>query len=174
LARRAAQRQSVVELVAGWARPALAAAAGIAVVSATLLATYDRSDAGTVTIRGDIERRQWESACPGNVYVACARLAREDPTLWLASVGPRQFQLWDGRTGVPPCEFEVAARGDPVRWTRLLGGEERWIYGPLTDFGPTRMPAWGVRLGDAYRLYYRAVTLSDSIPTVSFDPPGRP
>ena len=48
LARRAAQRQSVVELVAGWARPALLAAAAIAGVSLTLLATFDRSSAGVV------------------------------------------------------------------------------------------------------------------------------
>ena len=46
LARRAAaQRQSIVELVAGWARPALLAAAGVAGVSITLLATYGRSNA---------------------------------------------------------------------------------------------------------------------------------
>ena len=46
LARRAAaRRQSVVELVAGWARPALAAAASIAIVSATLLAVLEPSHA---------------------------------------------------------------------------------------------------------------------------------
>jgi hypothetical protein len=50
LARRAAaQRQSVVELVAGWARPALLAAATVAGVSLTLLATYEPSDAEVVT-----------------------------------------------------------------------------------------------------------------------------
>ena len=45
LARRAAARDSVVELVAGWARPALAAAASIAIVSATLLAVLEPSHA---------------------------------------------------------------------------------------------------------------------------------
>jgi anti-sigma-K factor RskA len=50
LARRAAaQRQSVVELMAGWARPALLAAASVAGISLTLLATFDRSNAETVT-----------------------------------------------------------------------------------------------------------------------------
>jgi hypothetical protein len=49
LARRAAaQRQSAVELVAAWARPALIAAAAIAGISLTLLATFDRSSAGVV------------------------------------------------------------------------------------------------------------------------------
>jgi hypothetical protein len=49
LARRAAaQRQSLVELVAGWARPALLAAATVAGVSITLLATYGRSSAEPV------------------------------------------------------------------------------------------------------------------------------
>lgn len=50
LARRAAaQRQSIVELVGGWARPALLAAAGVAGVSITLLATYGHSSAEPVT-----------------------------------------------------------------------------------------------------------------------------
>jgi hypothetical protein len=49
LARRAAaQRQPIVELLAGWARPALLAAAGVAGVSITLLATYGRSHAEPV------------------------------------------------------------------------------------------------------------------------------
>ena len=49
LARRAAaQRQSIVELVAGWARPALLAAATVAGISLTLLATYNRSNAEPV------------------------------------------------------------------------------------------------------------------------------
>jgi len=49
LARRAAaRRQSVFELVADWARPALLAAATVAGVSLTLLATFDRSNAGMV------------------------------------------------------------------------------------------------------------------------------
>ena len=50
LARRAANtRQSVVELVASWARPALAAAATIAVASATLLAVFSPSNAEVAT-----------------------------------------------------------------------------------------------------------------------------
>ncbi len=50
LARRAAvQRQSVFELVADWARPALLAAATVAGVSITLLTMYGRSNAVTVT-----------------------------------------------------------------------------------------------------------------------------
>ena len=46
--RRSAQRQSVVELMAGWARPALLTAATIAGISLTLLATFDRSNAGVL------------------------------------------------------------------------------------------------------------------------------
>ena len=46
--RRSAQRQSIVELVAGWARPALLAAATVAGISLTLLFTFDRSNAGIV------------------------------------------------------------------------------------------------------------------------------
>ena len=43
LARRAAaRRQSIVELVGGWARPALVAAASIAIVSVATLAKVDR------------------------------------------------------------------------------------------------------------------------------------
>lgn len=50
LARRAAaQRQSIAELLAGWARPALLAAASVAGVSIALLAAYGRSGAEPVT-----------------------------------------------------------------------------------------------------------------------------
>jgi hypothetical protein len=49
LARRAAQRQSVVELMAGWARPALLAAASIAAVSLALLAAVEHSSAEPAT-----------------------------------------------------------------------------------------------------------------------------
>jgi hypothetical protein len=133
-----------------------------------------RLDAGVVTHLHDVERRQWVSAWPRNVYVVYARLAREDSTLWLASAGARRFALWDWASGVRLCEFEVSASGEPVRWTSPFGGApEAWIYGPLVDFGPIRMPAWGVRLEDAYRFFYRAVTLSDSVPRVSLDPPRR-
>ena len=50
LARRAAaQRQTVLDMVAAWAKPALAAAASIAVVSVTLLSTLDGSPAEAAT-----------------------------------------------------------------------------------------------------------------------------
>jgi hypothetical protein len=50
LARRAAaQRVTVVELVAGWAKPALLAAASIAGVSLALLTMFDRSHAEAAT-----------------------------------------------------------------------------------------------------------------------------
>ena len=50
LARRAAaQRVTVVELVAGWAKPALLAAASIAGVSLALLTMFDRSRAEAAT-----------------------------------------------------------------------------------------------------------------------------
>ena len=44
LARRAASRVTPFDVVAAWSRPALAAAAVIAVVSVTLLATFERRD----------------------------------------------------------------------------------------------------------------------------------
>ncbi|HET9439632.1 MAG TPA: hypothetical protein VFO52_05655 [Longimicrobiales bacterium] len=50
LARRAAQqRVTVAEFMAGWARPALLAAASIAGVSLALLASYDRTNAEVAT-----------------------------------------------------------------------------------------------------------------------------
>lgn len=49
LARRAAQRMSVVELIAGWARPAVLIAASIAGISVALLAFFDGSQAEAAT-----------------------------------------------------------------------------------------------------------------------------
>lgn len=50
LARRAAaQRQTVFEMVAGWAKPALLAAAAVAAVSLGLLTAFDRTRAEAAT-----------------------------------------------------------------------------------------------------------------------------
>jgi hypothetical protein len=127
---------------------------------------------GTLTLLSEMELRQWVGYWPRNVYVMYHRLAREDPLLWLVKAGERRFAVLDARGGEKLCEFEVTAAGDPVRWSASFGTEaEEWIYGPLVDFGPIRMPAWGTRLQDSYRFYYRAVALSNAPPPVSFDPP---
>jgi hypothetical protein len=35
-----------------------------------------------------------------------------------------------------------------------------------------RMPAWGARLHDGYRFFYREVTAQANSPGVSFEPPA--
>jgi hypothetical protein len=127
---------------------------------------------GTMTRLSEMEIRQWAGSWPRNVYVMYHRLAREDSRLWLVKEQERRFAVLDERSGEKLCSFEVTVGGAILRWSAAFGTNiEDWIYGPLTDFGPIRMPAWGVRLQDGYRFYYREVTLSGSPPPVSFDPP---
>ena len=109
------------------------------------------------------ELRRWAGAWPRNVYVMYGRLAREDRTLSLATLGPRRFAVSDAATGTQLSEFEVSENGSVVRWSTSGEGEqEEWIYGPLRDFGPIRMPDWGARVSDGYRFYYRSIVLHGS------------
>jgi hypothetical protein len=129
---------------------------------------------GTFTVLNDAQLRQWVGYWPRNIYVMYHRLAREDPTLRLVKEQGRRFVVLDARSGERLCAFEVTAGGEILRWSAAFGTDaEEWIYGPLVEFGPVRMPAWGVRLHDAYRFYYREVKLSSAPPPVSFDPPPR-
>jgi hypothetical protein len=127
---------------------------------------------GKLTRMSERELRQWSGSWARNIYVMYHRLAREDSQLWLTKEQERRFVVIDERTREKLCTFEVTAGGDVLRWSAAFGTDvEDWLYGPVIDFGPLRMPAWGVRLQDAYRFYYREVTLSKTPPPVSFDPP---
>jgi hypothetical protein len=120
----------------------------------------------------EMEVRQWGGRWPRNIYVIYHRLAREDPRLWLVKEQERRFAVLDEGARDKLCAFEVTVGGAILRWLAAFGTSfEEWIYGPLTDFGPIRMPAWGVRLQDTYRFYYREVTLSKAAPQISFEPP---
>ena len=127
---------------------------------------------GRLTTLDAMQVRQWLGRWQRNIYVMYHRLAREDPSLWLVKEQGRGFAVLDARSGERLCAFEVTAGGEVLRWSASFGvGTEEWIYGPLAEFGAVRMPAWGVRLQDSYRFYYREVRLSSSPPPVSFDPP---
>jgi hypothetical protein len=127
---------------------------------------------GRLTKLSEMDVRQWVGRWPRNIYVMFHRLAREDPRLWLVKEQERRFAVLDEGTGDKLCAFEVTVGGAILRWSTAFGtGAEEWIYGPLTDFGPIRMPAWGVRLQDTYRFYYREVALSKTAPPVSFEAP---
>jgi hypothetical protein len=132
---------------------------------------WERRNA-TVTPSTVAGRRRWQGYWPRNIYVMYGRLAREDSLLELARDGERGFAVLDAASGELLGRFEVTAGGELYRWSATFGVDsETWIYGPLVDFGPIRMPTWGVRLDDGYRFFYREVVLSrDRIP-VSLDVP---
>jgi hypothetical protein len=128
---------------------------------------------GRLTTVGDLDLRQWRGRWARNVYVMYHRLANEDPRLWLHKERDRRFLVLDADTGDRLCSFEVAAGGEIVRWASSYGpSTEEWIYGPLASFGNIRMPAWGARVHDGYRFFYRSVSLSKDSPPISFDPPA--
>ena len=130
--------------------------------------------AGTLRQLTDSERARWVDYWPRNVYTMYARLARAEPRLFVELVRPRRFAVRDAESRATLGEFEVAENGDVVRWMTSSNGEsEEWVYGPSVAFGPVRMPAWGARLSDNYRFYYREVTLGQSEIPVSLEPPPK-
>jgi hypothetical protein len=130
------------------------------------------SDAGVVRLETPMEHRRWLGYWPLNIYVMYHRLAREDTTLWIASVGERRFTVLDAATSAHLGSFGVTVSGEIVSWRASYAlEEEEWIYGPSIAFGAIRMPAWGTRLGDRYRFHYREVLLTDRPPPVSYEPP---
>ena len=127
---------------------------------------------GRLTTVSDFDLRQWRGRWARNIYVMYHRLAREDPQLWLHKERDRRFLVLDADTGDRLGSFEVAAGGEIVRWASAYGASaEEWLYGPLAAFGDIRMPAWGARVHDGYRFFYRSVALSPQAPPVSFEPP---
>ena len=130
---------------------------------------FARTVSGGWEVRGDsitslpaADLRRWRGYWPRNIYVMFGRLAREDSLLELSTLGDRRFAVVDAVGGERLGEFELTIDGDLLRWSTAFGLEsEEWIYGPLIAFGSVRMPAWGVRLRDGYRFYYREVTASE-------------
>ena len=132
-----------------------------------------RLDAGTVTPLSDVEVVEWRGRWRGNIYVMYHRLAAEDSVLRIDRDGPRRFSVYDATTGEKLSTFGVNAGGDITYWSLSFGrASEEWVYGPLTDFGTIRMPAWGARTDGSYRFRYVSVTLSNTPPPVSFDAPA--
>jgi hypothetical protein len=132
---------------------------------------WERRDA-TVTPSTNAGRRRWRGYWPRNIYVMYGRLAREDSLLQLARDGERGFAVLDAASGELLGRFEVTAGGELYRWSASFGlDSESWIYAPLIDFGPIRMPAWGVRVDDGYRFFYREVVLSPGRIPVSLELP---
>jgi hypothetical protein len=110
----------------------------------------------------------------GEIYVMYVRFARDDPGLRLVATGPRAFVALDDADGERLGEFHVNSRGELVRWVHRFGtDEEDYIYGPLKQFGPVRVPDWGANADGQFRFYYADFRLSPTPPDVSFTvPPG--
>lgn len=108
----------------------------------------------------------------GEIYVMYVRFARDDPGLRLETTGPRSFVVLDDEDGEHLGEFHVNTRGELVRWERRFGMDhEDYIYGPLKQVGPIRVPDWGANSDGSFMFYYTDFRLSRTPPGVSFDPP---
>ncbi len=129
---------------------------------------------GTLTHLTDVEMQEWRGRWRGNLYVMYHRLAKQDPRLRLAREGGRRVGVHDAQTAERLCWFEVSASGEITKWGAAFGGEsEEWVYGPLADFGPIRMPAWGARVDGTYRFRYLSVSLSSGLPLGVLGGPDR-
>lgn len=123
---------------------------------------------GQVTMLSEDEVLTWRRRWPANIYVMYHRLARRDPALLIVKQGDQRFEVHDGATRQRLCSFVVNAAGEIVKW---ITDSEEWVYGPLTEFGGVKMPAWGARVDGVHRFRYTLVRLSTVLPTISLDPP---
>ena len=111
------------------------------------------------------------------VYTMYHRLAREDSALRLLKVAgrDRRFQMIDDATGDDLGWFEVDGDGAVARWHTRFGVDEvEYVYGPLKQFGPIRMPAWGTQVDGSFRFFYDAAELRTSAPEPPFQRPPAP
>ena len=66
----------------------------------------------------------------------------------------------DGRT---LCWFVLDSSGAPMKWGNVWDGRiNEAIYGPLTQFGALRMPAWGTSVDASWRFEYVEASVSDA------------
>lgn len=109
----------------------------------------------------------------GEVYLMYVWLAQERDDLRVQKTGERSFRVLAVQDGANLGEFQVDHAGAPARW-RFGFGEDSvdYIYGPLKQFGPIRMPAWGALNDGTFRFFYTDVRLSEADPAVSFDRPN--
>lgn len=111
---------------------------------------------------------------PREIYTMYHRLAKEERSLRLHTVpaNPRRFLVLDDATGEDLCWFEVGGDGAIAKWfTRFGTTEVEYLYGPLKQFGPIRMPAWGALVDGSFRFFYDAAELRASPPAAPFPRP---
>jgi hypothetical protein len=111
---------------------------------------------------------------PREIYTMYHRLAKEDRSLRLHTVAgsPKRFLILDDATAEDLCWFEVDGDGGIVKWhTRFGTSEVEYVYGPLKQFGPIRMPAWGTLVNGSFRFSYEAAELRASPPVAPFPRP---
>ena len=140
----------------------------------TATSGWDYRD-GQLTVKDRAAMQSVLGWWPGEIYVMYVRLARNDPKLRLVASPPRSFTVLDDDTGENLGEFHVSASGELVRWVRRHGTNAvDYIYGPLKQFGPIRVPDWGALTSGAFRFYYTDFRLSERAPAdISFTPPNR-
>ena len=93
-------------------------------------------------------------------YVMYHKLALHDSSLHLVMAKNNRLEIFDGEGGALLCWFVIDALGAPLRWGNVFDGEiNEHIYGPLRNFGPIRMPAWGTSTTGSWRFEYQDVVL---------------
>jgi len=91
-------------------------------------------------------------------YVMYHKLALHDSSLHLVMANNNRLEIFDGEGGALLCWFVVDASGAPLRWGNVFDGEiNEHVYGPLRNFGPIRMPAWGTSTTGSWRFEYQDV-----------------
>ncbi len=102
------------------------------------------------------------------------RLARGVPATRIGmGTNKYRFDVFDVESGELLAQFAVNMKGEPITWGTSIGEREfEHVFGPIDEFNNLRMPKWGATITGIWRYLHKSVSLTQSLPPVSFDPPS--
>jgi hypothetical protein len=101
------------------------------------------------------------------------RLARGIPATRVEmGTNEYRFDVFDVESSELLAQFAVNMKGEPIKWGSSIGEREfEHVFGPIEEFNNVLMPKWGATIAGIWRYEHKSVSLTQSQPPVSFDPP---
>ena len=83
-----------------------------------------------------------------------------------------RFDVLDTDSGTLIAQFAVNMKGELIKWGSSIGEREfEHFFGPLRSYDGVRLPRWGGSITAVWRYELIDASLTESPPSVSFDPP---
>ena len=85
-----------------------------------------------------------------------------------------RFDVFDAKNNQFIAQFTVNKKGEPIKWSTKIGEHElEHVFGPLKKFKNVSLPLWGATSSGMWRYQHKSISLSNSLPPVSYDPPSK-